>query len=110
MSDVKAQQGSPRGGPKPVSARDWLFGYAPRRRLLVQLFGPLSQRAEISEKGLSGAQIAALAGNGRSTAKADISALEALGLVKRVRVGKRDRFIPKLIRASHGHFVRCSKA
>ena len=46
------------------------------------------------DKGLSAAQLAALAGKCRSGAKSDIDALEALGLISRRRVGQRDRYFP----------------
>jgi hypothetical protein len=70
-------------GPKPTAPRDWLFGYAPR-----------AGDREGPDRGLSAAQLAALAGKCRSGAKADIGALEALGLITRRRVGRRDRYFP----------------
>lgn len=95
QSDTNLDQSPSGGGPKPTSHEDWLFGYAPRRLLLEKLFGPKSKRVKIDlEKGLSAAQLADLADKGRSTAKGDIAAMEALGLVRRVRIGKRDRFLP----------------
>jgi hypothetical protein len=62
---------------------------------LTSLFGPETGRAEVPPKGLSAAQLARLAGCCRSSsAPADIESLEALGLMRRVKVGKRERFIP----------------
>jgi hypothetical protein len=81
-------------GPKPTAPRDWLFGYAPRRMLLTELFGPGAEDREVPNRGLSAAQLAAVAGKCRSGAKADIEALEALGLITRRRVGQRDRYFP----------------
>jgi hypothetical protein len=81
-------------GPKPTAPRDWLFGYAPRRALLTELFGPRAGDREGPDGGLSAAQLAMLAGKCRSGAKADIGALEALGLISRRRVGRRDRYFP----------------
>jgi hypothetical protein len=81
-------------GPKPTTPQDWLFGYAPRRALLTELFGPRSGAQGLTENGLSAAQLAALAGKCRSGARSDIDALEALGLIARRRVGQRDRYFP----------------
>ena len=81
-------------GPRPTATRDWLFGYAPRRHLLTELFGPGELPKDVSEGGFSATQLAALTGKCRSGARADIGALEELGLIRRRRVGKRDRYFP----------------
>jgi hypothetical protein len=95
-ADTTSILGHPEGGPKPTSHEDWIFGYAPRRALLTRLFGPQPQRVQVSDRGLSAAQLAALSDRGRSAVKEDIEAMEALGLIRRERIGKRDRFIPLL--------------
>jgi hypothetical protein len=84
-----------RRGPRPIAARDWLFGYAPRRQLLTRLYGPGAPSKEIREKGLSAAQLADLAGKCRSGARSDIAVLEELGLLSTRRVGRRDRYFPR---------------
>lgn len=81
-------------GPKPTTSRDWLFGYAPRRALLAELFGPGKPTAEILEEGMSATELAAFGGRCRSGAKADIVALRELGLITRRRVGRRERYFP----------------
>jgi len=94
-SDTTAlESGAPRRGPRSTTSRDWLFGYAPRRHLLTRLFGPDVPADEPAEQGFSATQLAALAGKCRSGARADIFALEELGLIKRRRVGRRDRYFP----------------
>jgi hypothetical protein len=94
-SDTTApESGAPRRGPRSTTSRDWLFGYAPRRHLLTGLFGPDVPADKLAEQGLSAAQLAALGGKCRSGARADIAALEELGLIKRCRVGRRDRYFP----------------
>jgi hypothetical protein len=90
----KQKKASGERGPKPTAPRDWLFGYAPRRALLTELFGPRAADRASPDRGLSASQLAALAGKCRSGAKADIDALEALGLISRRRVGRRDRYFP----------------
>jgi hypothetical protein len=86
--------GAPGRGPRRTVARDWLFGYAPRRYLLTELYGPGGLSEELSENGLSAAQLAALGGKCRSGAKSDIAALEELGLIRSQRFGRRDRYFP----------------
>jgi len=94
-SDITASESRvPGRGPRSTTSRDWLFGYAPRRHLLTGLFGPDVPADELAEQGLSAAQLAALGGKCRSGARADIAALEELGLIKRRRVGRRDRYFP----------------
>lgn len=46
-----------RRGPRPIAARDWLFGYAPRRQLLTCLYGPGAPPKGIRENGLAARRV-----------------------------------------------------
>jgi len=69
--------GGGKRGPKPLSARDWLFGSRPRRLALK-----FALTAEAAEKGWSKAQIARGSGVGEhGGADEHIDGLLALGLL-----------------------------
>lgn len=87
-------ENSARRGPRKTETRDYLFGYAPRRHLLTELYGPAGPPQGVSENGLSATRLAGLGGKCRSGAKTDIAALEELGLIERRSIGQRDRFFP----------------